>query len=260
MQMQAMVLEAPASIDASPLKLREVPVPQPKVSEIRIRVLTCGLCRTDLHTVEGELPVHKQPIIPGHQVVGSVDQLGPGTARFKLGDRVGIAWLRWTCGKCRYCMANKENLCPNARFTGYDDDGGYAQYAVVNEHFAYSLPESLDPVATAPLLCAGIIGYRALRRADLRPGSRVGLYGFGSSASLGIQIARHFGCTVYVMTRDPKHQELARQLGATWAGSATPNLPSRSTAPFSSHRWATWSYLHSRPWITAARWPSPAST
>jgi len=225
MTMQAMVLETPASIDTSPLKLRELPMPEPLADEVRVRVLTCGLCRTDLHVIEGELPVHKQHIIPGHQVVGIVDRLGPGTARFKLGDRVGIAWLRWTCGKCRYCVAGNENLCPYARFTGYDEDGGYAQYAVVREEYAYFVPESLDPVAAAPLLCAGIIGYRALRRADIRAGSRVGLYGFGSSASLGIQIARHLGCTVYVMTRDAKHQELARHLGATWAGSATARPP-----------------------------------
>lgn len=225
MTMQAMVLDAPASIDASPLKLRDLPVPKPQAGEIRVKVLACGLCRTDLHTVEGELPVHKQHVIPGHQIVGLIDQLGIGSARFKMGDRVGIAWLRWTDGKCRYCLAGNENLCPYACFTGYDQDGGYAQYAVVQEDFAYFVPESLDPVAAAPLLCAGIIGYRALRRADLRPGSRVGLYGFGSSASLGIQIARHLGCTVYVMTRDAKHQELARQLGATWAGSASAKPP-----------------------------------
>jgi propanol-preferring alcohol dehydrogenase len=220
MKMRAMVLKAPASIDSSPLELRQVEQPEPRAGEVRVRVLACGICRTDLHVVEGELPPRKNGIIPGHQVVGMVDRLGPGAVRFKIGDRVGIAWLRSTCGECRYCRAGQENLCPRARFTGYDEDGGYAQYAVVPENFAYRLPASLDPVAAAPLLCAGIIGYRALKRAEMRPGCRLGLYGFGSSASIAIQIARHFGCTVFVMTRDQKHQALARELGAAWAGGA----------------------------------------
>jgi propanol-preferring alcohol dehydrogenase len=175
--------------------------------------------------IEAELPPHKKNIIPGHQIVGVVEQVGTGASRFKLGDRVGIAWLGYTCGKCRYCLAGKENLCPNARFTGYDMDGGYAQYVVALEAFAYSLPTSLDPVAVAPLLCAGIIGYRALMRAELKPGCRLGLYGFGSSASIGIQIAHHLDCRVYVMTRDEKHQQFARDLGATWAGHASEKPP-----------------------------------
>jgi len=223
--MQAMVLQDPASIDTSPLDLRDVTIPQPRPGEVRVRVLACGICRTDLHVIEGELPPHKQAVIPGHQVVGVVERLGDGADRFRIGDRVGIAWLRWTCGECRYCKSGKENLCPNARFTGYDEDGGYAQYAVVREKFAYAVPAALDPVSVAPLLCAGIIGYRALKRADIQPGCRVGLYGFGSSASIGIQIARHLGCKVFVMTRDEKHQRLARDLGATWAGSAAERPP-----------------------------------
>jgi alcohol dehydrogenase, propanol-preferring len=225
MQMQAMVLKAPASIDSSPPELRDVEAPEPGEGEIRVRVLACGLCRTDLHVIEGELPPHKKEIIPGHQIVGVVDRLGPGASLFKIGDRVGIAWLRWTCGECSYCRRGKENLCPNARFTGYDEDGGYAEYAVVCEAFAYSVPASLDPVSVAPLLCAGIIGYRALARAEMKPGCRLGLYGFGSSASIGIQIARHLGCKVFVMTRDKKHQQLARDLGAIWAGDASAKPP-----------------------------------
>ena len=225
MKMRAMVLRTPASIDSSPLELRELDAPEPKAGEIRLRVLACGICRTDLHVIEGELPAHKNAIIPGHQVVGVVDRLGAGAARFKIGDRAGIAWLRSTCGQCRYCRDGKENLCPNARFTGYDEDGGYAECAVVPEAFAYHVPASLDPVTVAPLLCAGIIGYRALKRAQMRPGCRLGLYGFGSSASIAIQIARHLGCTVFVMTRDEKHQRLARQLGAAWAGSAEARPP-----------------------------------
>jgi propanol-preferring alcohol dehydrogenase len=225
MKMQAMVLKNPAPIDTSPLELREVDAPLAQAGEIRVRVLACGLCRTDLHVIEAELPPHKKDLIPGHQIVGVVDELGPGTSRFKMGDRVGIAWLGFTCGRCAYCRNGKENLCPNARFTGYDTDGGYTQYAVANEAFAYSVPESLDPVAVAPLLCAGIIGYRALMRAEMKPGCRLGLYGFGSSASIGIQIARHMGCRVYVMTRDENHQQLARDLGAIWAGSAAAKPP-----------------------------------
>jgi propanol-preferring alcohol dehydrogenase len=158
-------------------------------------------------------------------VVGTVDALGPGSNRFGAGDRVGIAWLRYTCGKCRYCLAGNENLCPFARFTGYDENGGYAQFAVVREDFAYALPSELDPVAATPLLCAGIIGYRALKRADVRPGCRLGLYGFGSSAHIAIQVARHWGCTVYVMTRDERHQALARELGAAWAGPSDAKPP-----------------------------------
>ncbi|MGD0138844.1 MAG: zinc-dependent alcohol dehydrogenase family protein [Tepidisphaeraceae bacterium] len=225
MKMRAMVLKSPASIDSSPLELRELDAPEPKPGEIRLRVLACGICRTDLHVIEGELPPRKNAIIPGHQVMGVVDRLGAGAARFKIGDRAGIAWLRSTCGQCRYCRNGNENLCPNARFTGYDEDGGYAECAVVPEAFAYHVPASLDPVTVAPLLCAGIIGYRALKRAQMRPGCRLGLYGFGSSASIAIQIARHLGCTVFVMTRDEKHQRLARQLGAAWAGSAEARPP-----------------------------------
>jgi propanol-preferring alcohol dehydrogenase len=219
--MNAMVLDSPAPVESAPLSLREVPTPTPGPHEVRVRVLSCGICRTDLHVIEGELPPRRPHVIPGHQIVGEVEALGSGATRFAPGDRVGIAWLRSTCGHCRYCLAGHENLCPDARFTGYHEDGGYAEFAVVREDFAYPLPAALDPLLTAPLLCAGIIGYRALRRAEVRPGCRLGLYGFGSSAHVCIQVARHWGCTVYVMTRDPRHQELARQLGAAWAGGAT---------------------------------------
>lgn len=223
--MRAMVLTEPASIDTSPLSLREQPIPEPGRGEILVRVEACGICRTDLHVVEGELPPRRKHIIPGHQVVGLVHQCGAGSVRFKLGDRVGIAWLRSTCGKCRHCLAGNENLCISAKFTGYDENGGYAEYAVVGEDFAYALSNALDPVAAAPLLCAGIIGYRALRRADVKPGCRLGLFGFGSSASVVIQVARHWGCTVYVMTRDERHQALARELGATWVGGSDAKPP-----------------------------------
>ena len=223
--MRAMALTEPKPIDDAPLSLRDLPDPEPAAGEIRVKVQACGLCRTDLHVIEGELAPRREHIVPGHQVVGTVDALGPGASRFGPGDRVGIAWLRYTCGQCRYCRAGNENLCPFARFTGYDEHGGYAQLAVVREDFAYALPAELDPVAATPLLCAGIIGYRALKRADVRPGCRLGLYGFGSSAHIAIQVARHWGCTVYVMTRDERHQALARELGAAWAGPSDARAP-----------------------------------
>ena len=225
--MRAMVLSRPAPIDAAPLRLTELPVPAPGTNEIRVRVEACGICRTDLHVIEGELPPQADRIVPGHQVVGVVDRCGPDARRFRDGDRVGIAWLRWTCGTCRYCRRGQENLCPGARFTGYHADGGYAEYAVVSEEFAYPVPAALGAAEATPLLCAGIIGYRAVRRAEVTPGCRVGLYGFGSSAHIAIQVARHWGCTVYVMTRDERHQELARALGAAWAGGATAMPPEK---------------------------------
>jgi len=215
--MRGMRLHKPAPIDAAPLTMERCPVPQPREGEVLVRVQACGICRTDLHVIEGELPTHRLPLIPGHQVVGTVEALGPGAKRFREGDRVGIAWLRHTCGVCPYCEKGDENLCPNAKFTGYDEDGGFAELAMVDEGFAYRLPESLNPVGVAPLLCAGIIGYRALKRAAVKPGCRLGLYGFGSSAHIAIQVARYWGCRVHVMTREPRHQELALRLGATSA-------------------------------------------
>lgn len=220
-----MVLSQPAAIDSAPLRLTELPNPEPAEDEVRVRVEACGICRTDLHVVEGDLPPQRASIVPGHQVVGVVDARGARAQRFKEGDRLGIAWLRSTCGTCRYCAAGRENLCPRARFTGYHANGGFAEYAVVREDFAYALPAALGTAAATPLLCAGIIGFRALRRAEMRPGCRLGLYGFGSSAHIAIQVARHAGCTVYVMTRDEKHQALARQLGAAWAGGADAKPP-----------------------------------
>jgi propanol-preferring alcohol dehydrogenase len=225
MTMKAMVLEHPASIDTLPLRWSDVPVPEPGPGEVRIRILACAVCRTDLHVVEGDLPPQKRRVIPGHQAVGRVEKRGPGATRFREGDRIGIAWLRSTCGICQYCRSGAENLCRDSRFTGYHEDGGYAQYAVVREDYAYALPPSLDAVSATPLLCAGIIGYRALRRADLTPGRRLGMYGFGSSAHIAIQIALHFGCSVFVMTRDENHRELARKLGARWVGGATDKPP-----------------------------------
>lgn len=223
--MKAMLLEQIAPIESSPLRLAEVPMPEPQAGEVRMKVRCCGVCRTDLHVIEGDLPPQKLPVIPGHQIVGTVDALGSDCTRLHLGQRIGVAWLRWTCGQCRFCTTQRENLCEPARFTGYQADGGYAEYAVVPEAFAYEIPDRFGDVEAAPLLCAGIIGYRALKRSQLPPGGRLAMYGFGSSAHVLIQIARHRGCEVYVVTRDEKHRELARQMGAVWAGARPEELP-----------------------------------
>jgi propanol-preferring alcohol dehydrogenase len=225
--MQAMVLEKAAAVEQSPLKARDWPRPEPGAGEIRIRVKACGLCHTDLHTVEGELPLPKLPLIPGHQIVGVVEARGRGANRFREGERVGVPWLHSTCGGCDYCRQGRENLCDSARFTGYHADGGYAEFTVVSQDFAYPLPAAYSDVAAAPLLCAGVIGYRALRLSEIRPGERLGLYGFGGSAHIAIQVARHWGCEVYVFTRSEEHRELARQLGAAWAGRAEDEPPAQ---------------------------------
>ncbi len=223
--MKAMLLTTPAPIDSSPLHACELPLPAPAAGEVRLRVQACGICRTDLHVIEGELPPQLPAVVPGHQIVGRVDACGDAATRFEIGARVGVAWLGSTCGSCRYCRAGNENLCPHARFTGYHRHGGYAEYAVVREDFAYALPAAISDVEATPLLCAGIIGYRALRRAEVRPGGRLGLYGFGSSAHIAIQVALHWGCEVYVMTRDERHQALASELGASWVGDASATPP-----------------------------------
>jgi len=223
--MKAMVLFEHAPIESSPLQSRELPDPQPGPGEVRLRVHCCAICRTDLHVIEGELPRQKLPVIPGHQIVGTVDALGPGCSRLKLGQRIGIAWLRKTCGQCEYCESGRENLCEQQRFTGYHADGGYAELALVPEDFAYEIPAPFSDAEAAPLLCAGIIGYRALQRCNLRPGGKLALYGFGSSAHIVIQLALHRGCEVFVATRGEKHRELARQLGASWVGENPAELP-----------------------------------
>ncbi len=223
--MKAMAIDKPAPIETNPLIAIEAPPPEPAPGEILIRVVTCGVCRTDLHVAEGDLPPRRPRVIPGHEIVGIVDRCGDGCARFRPGDRVGVAWLRETCGVCVYCRRGRENLCPNAKFTGYDHDGGYAEAATVREDFAYSIPASIGDEEAAPLLCAGIIGYRAIRRAGIQPGSAVGLYGFGGSAHIAIQVLRHWKCRVMVMSRGGKHRELAESLGADWVGSAEERPP-----------------------------------
>lgn len=218
--MRAMVLERPGPVDGSPLRLLELPDPLPGPGEVRVRVEVCGVCRTDLHVVEGDLPPRKDRVIPGHEVVGRVDLRGEGAERLPEGARVGVAWLHRSCGSCRYCLRGDENLCEAPRFTGWDADGGYAEYVVAPEAFVYPLPEGVSSREAAPFLCAGIIGYRALRRSEVRPGEPLGLYGFGASAHVVIQIARHWGCPVYVCTRGDRHQALAREMGADWVGGA----------------------------------------
>jgi alcohol dehydrogenase, propanol-preferring len=223
--MRAMAVYTPAEIETNPLTLAEVEKPAPQPGEILVRVRACGVCRTDLHVAEGDLVPKHPRMIPGHEVVGVVERLGDGCKRFAPGARVGIAWLRETCGVCKYCKRGRENLCPNARFTGWDHDGGYAEWATVREDFAYSLPQSIDDDALAPLLCAGIIGFRAIKRAEITPGATVGLYGFGGSAHLVIQVLQHWKCRVFVMSRGGGHQELAKEMGAEWIGSAEERPP-----------------------------------
>jgi propanol-preferring alcohol dehydrogenase len=216
--MKAMMLDHEADISTSPLSLREIPPPKPGPGQVRVKIKVCGVCRTDLHVVEGELPALTRPIIPGHETIGYVDQIGSGVTRIKEGDRVGIAWLQGTCNACEYCQSGRENLCSQAMFSGYHQHGGYAEYALVSESFAYPIPSLFTDQEAAPLLCAGIIGYRALKRSQVKPGQRLGLYGFGASAHITIQIAHHWGCSVYVSSLKAKHRTLARELGATWVG------------------------------------------
>lgn len=225
--MKAMVVEKPISIENHPLTLVDLPIPEPSQGEVLIQVAVCGVCRTDLHVSEGDLQPHKSPVVPGHEVVGTVVKAGPDTRRLKEGDRVGVAWLHASCGVCLYCTRGEENLCIAPRFTGYDVNGGYAEYIVAPEDFVYPLPSGVSSVEGAPLLCAGIIGYRALRRSNVRPGDRLGLYGFGASAHIVLQIARFWRCEVYVMTRGDRHKMLARRMGATWVGEATDTPPEK---------------------------------
>ncbi len=225
--MRAMVLDEQRAVEESPLELQDVPVPEPQVGEVLLKVRTCAVCRTDLHIVEGDFELHQRPVIPGHQVVGVVDQLGDGVQRFKRGQRVGIAWLRGVDGTCEFCNRGRENLCKESRYTGYDSDGGYAEYAVVPEEFAYELPEAYDDISVSPLLCAGLIGYRALNRASVPDSGSLLLVGFGSSAHIVIQLALHRSHQVFVVTRSENHIRQARELGATWAGDDFANLPEK---------------------------------
>jgi alcohol dehydrogenase, propanol-preferring len=219
--MHAMVLEAPRQ----PLVLHSLPVPNPGPEEVLVRVAACAVCRTDLHVVDGELPEPKLPLIPGHEIVGRVEKAGAAVRRFQPGQRVGIPWLGWTCGQCPYCLSKRENLCSQARFTGYTIDGGYAEFTVANASFVFPLPDAFDDISAAPLLCAGLIGYRSLRKTG--DAQRLGIYGFGAAAHIVAQVAQYQNRQVFAFTRpgDAAAQEFARRLGAVWAGGSDESPP-----------------------------------
>jgi propanol-preferring alcohol dehydrogenase len=222
---KAIHLPEPGPIESAPLTIVELPRPRPGTGQLLVRVHTCGICHTDLHTVEGEIVPPNLPVTPGHQIVGSVEEIGDGVERWEIGDRVGIPWLHRACGACEDCLRGEENLCHQAQFTGFHVDGGYAEAMLTDAHYTLPLPESLNDQAAAPLLCAGIIGYRSLHKADLQPGERLGLVGFGASAHLTIQVAKHWGCEVYVFSRTESHRQLAQDLGADWVGGAENRIP-----------------------------------
>lgn len=228
--MKACLLKSPAPVEAHPLIFTDAPIPQPADGEVLVRVSACGVCRTDLHVVEGELPPHKSPVIPGHQVVGVVEKLGVGVKRLRIGKRVGVAWLHHTDRTCDYCRSGAENLCDHATFSGYTVDGGYAEYVVASEDFVYAIPEAFSDQQAAPLLCAGIIGFRSLRLSGIKSGGKLGFYGFGAAAHLAIQVALHWKAEVYAMTRDARHRRLALDLGAKWAGDTFAEPPSQLDA------------------------------
>lgn len=237
--MRAMLLQTPRPVDQAPLVAAEIEKPQPGPGQVRLKVLTCGVCHTDLHIVEGDLSLPRLPTVPGHQIVGRVDAIGDGVSQYQAGDRLGVPWLYQTCERCRYCRAGKENLCENIRFTGLHADGGFAEYMVVDARFAYSIPDIFSDTEAAPLLCAGVVGYRSLRLSRVQPGQRLGLYGFGASAHIIIQIARHWQCQVFVFTRNEHHRDMARTLGAAWAGGAgdDPGVPLDSSIIFAPAGW-----------------------
>jgi len=225
--MKACVLRSTAPIEQNPLDLADVPIPQPTGNQVLVRVSACGVCRTDLHVIEGELSRQILPIIPGHQIIGEIEKIGDQVTNLEVGRRVGVPWLHQTCGRCEYCRAGKENLCENALFTGWTVNGGYAEYVSAPGDFVYPIPEIFSDLEAAPLLCAGIIGFRSLRLSGITgrsPGRRLGLFGFGAAGHVAIQVARYWGADVYAFTRDSRHQQLAGELGAVWVGGST-DLP-----------------------------------
>jgi len=223
--MRAWVLECQARASDRPVAMVERPDPEPGPGEVQVRVVACGVCRTDLHIAEGDIPLRRAGVVPGHEIVGVVEAIGGRDSRFTIGDRVGIPWLRWTCGECRFCATGRENLCEVARFTGWDEDGGYAELAVVPEDYAYRIPEQFSDTEAAPLLCAGIIGFRALRASGVRPGGALGIYGFGGSAHIAAQIAVSEGMRVHVVTRSAGARRLALELGCASAGESGDRTP-----------------------------------
>ncbi len=218
--MKAMQLKETAPAAESPLALTELDTPEPGPGQVRLKISTCGVCHTDLHMVEGDLELPRLPTVPGHQIVGVVDAVGAGVTLHQLGDRLGVPWLYRTCGNCRYCRRGQENLCEAIQFTGMHANGGFAEYTVVDEQFAYPIPPAFGDAEAAPLLCAGVVGYRSLRLSGVQPGQRLGLYGFGAAAHIVIQVARHWECEVFVFTRSRHHREMAEKLGAAWVGGA----------------------------------------
>jgi propanol-preferring alcohol dehydrogenase len=228
--MKAWLLHKPGPVAERPLTITEVITPAPGDDELLVRVQACGICRTDLHVIEGELPERRSPLIPGHQIVGRVTARGARVRDFAVGDRVGVAWLNHTCGACEFCCSKRENLCEQPQFTGWTVDGGYAEYALAPASFTYHIPDDFEAAQAAPLLCAGIIGYRCLRLTGINDnewdGARLGLYGFGAAGHISIQLARARGAEVFVCTRDrERHQALAHELGATWVGDASDEPP-----------------------------------
>ncbi|MGH9559564.1 MAG: zinc-dependent alcohol dehydrogenase family protein [Bryobacteraceae bacterium] len=228
--MKACILSSRAPIETNPLKFTDVATPEPGPGEVLMRIRACGVCRTDLHVIEGELPALKSPVILGHQIVGAIERLGPGAKRFPVGTRVGIPWLHSTDGTCEYCRAGKENLCEHAAFTGHTVDGGYAEFTVAPEDFVYRIPDGFPDLHAAPLLCAGIIGFRCLRLSGIEPGGVLGLYGFGAAAHVALQVARHWNVKVLAFTRDERHRKLAMELGAVWAGGGEDRSPEKLNA------------------------------
>ncbi|MCI0709057.1 MAG: zinc-dependent alcohol dehydrogenase family protein [Chloroflexi bacterium] len=223
--MKANVLHEPAAIDDNPLEFIDVAIPQPGPDELLVKISACGVCHTDLHVVEGDLPDTKLPVIPGHEIVGTIEAVGENVKEHIVGERVGIFWLHDADETCQYCKMRLENLCPNAHWTGYTAHGGYAEYIVIPANFVVPIPDAFDDVHAAPLLCAGVVGYRSLRLSDLQPGEKLGIYGFGASGHLMIQVANHWHCEVYVFTRSKEHQQHARELGAVWVGDARDEPP-----------------------------------
>jgi propanol-preferring alcohol dehydrogenase len=253
--MKAWVLKHPSKVENRPLEFTEVATPVPQEGELLVKVKACGICRTDLHVVEGELAVRRPNVVPGHQIVGTVERLGEGAAGFSLGDKVGIAWLRRTCGACRYCLSGRENLCDNAEFTGWTHNGGFAEFLTAPADFVYRLPADFPDVEAAPLLCAGIIGYRALRLLEFSDwsGARLGIYGFGAAGHVCIQIAKSRGAEVFVATRDrERHQRLAEELGAVWVGDTFDKPPAHLDGAIIFAPAGRSFPLRWRPWIKAA--------
>lgn len=228
--MKAWVLEHQAPIGTKPLQKTNLDIPEPEAGEIRLKVITCGVCRTDIHITEGDLPLKRAPIVLGHEIVGIVDKMGNGTSRFKLGQRAGIAWLHESCGTCKFCRSDRENLCPEARFTGWDVNGGFAQYTKVREDFAFALSDSLSFEELAPMMCPGIAGYHAYRLTKVAEGETLGLYGYGPTASYVLQVAHANGVKVFVVTRSESNQQAAQEMGADWVGDYTMSLPEKLDA------------------------------